>query len=141
VPKGTRATYHILPTDHSHAMRYPSGDLAILSAESYDDGRKRHLSSGKTQIAVTEVVVQNSQEGSTRKRRKTASPDAAGEEEETKRSRGRPRLEPKDETAQDVSHSFVLRSLPVRGCRALDMSALHQCPNNVYPSDRALTAS
>jgi len=84
-------------------MRYPTGDLAILSAESYDDGRKHRRSTGKTRVTVADVVTQGSEDGSSRKRRKTSSPDAVGEEEEKKRSRGRPRLEPKDETAQDVS--------------------------------------
>ncbi|KAB5518863.1 hypothetical protein GE09DRAFT_1230312 [Coniochaeta sp. 2T2.1] len=97
-------------------MRYPAGDLAILSAESYNDGLKHHASASvlsssaaavraRKTTAVVDVaaVAQESQhDGPARKRRKTASPDAGGEDaEEKKRSRGRPRLEPKDETAQD----------------------------------------
>ncbi|KAH8902093.1 hypothetical protein BR93DRAFT_367852 [Coniochaeta sp. PMI_546] len=90
-----------IPTNQPRAMRYPTGDLAILSAESYDDGR-RHLASRKTEKTVAEVVVTpDTLNGPARKRRKASSPDVAGEEEEKKRSRGRPRLEPKDETAQD----------------------------------------
>ncbi|OIW25422.1 hypothetical protein CONLIGDRAFT_582840 [Coniochaeta ligniaria NRRL 30616] len=82
-------------------MRYPPGDLAILSADSYDHGL-RHLSSGKAKKTVAGVVVtQEPPVNPARKRRKASSPDPAGEEEEKKRSRGRPRLEPNDETAQD----------------------------------------
>lgn len=99
-----------IPTNQPRAMRYPTGDLAILSAESYDDGR-RHLASRKTEKTVAEVVVApDTLNGPARKRRKASSPDVAGEEEEKKRSRGRPRLEPKDETAQDVSHFLCATS-------------------------------
>ncbi|KAB5543106.1 hypothetical protein GE09DRAFT_238302 [Coniochaeta sp. 2T2.1] len=108
----------ISSTNHQlfDAMRYPAGDLAILSAESYDDGLKHHASAsasssaaaaGKTRkttavVDVAAVSQESPHEGPARKRRKTASPDAGGEDaEEKKRSRGRPRLEPKDETAQD----------------------------------------
>lgn len=93
------------------AMRYPTGDLAILSAESYSDGRVRQLRSAivKTKKSRTALAIEDAEGAPARKRRKTASPDAAGEEEEKKRSRGRPRLEPKDETAQDVS---LLSSAP-----------------------------
>lgn len=92
-------------------MLYPTGDLAILSAESYDDGRK-HMSSGMTKMTLAGLVTvtQESQNRSQPKRRRTSSPDFAGEEEEKKRSRGRPRLEPKDETAQDVSRPLCARS-------------------------------
>lgn len=86
-------------------MRYRAGDLAVLNAESYEDGRRHDLSSDKTEITAAHVEHPESQGRSTRKRRKTVSPDAAGREEESRRSRGRPRLQPKDETAQDVSHS------------------------------------
>ena len=119
-------------------MRYPTGDLAILSAESYDDGRKHRRSTGKTRIksTVAGVVTQDSGDGPSRKRRKTSSPDAAGEEEEgeKKRTRGRPRLEPKDETAQDVSRpvcsssclTYVIdHGMPARS--ALQYDLLRQC--------------
>jgi hypothetical protein len=95
-------------------MRYSTGgDLAILSAESYHDGPLNSMASvmrTKKMGAGSPVSATESPDGPARKRRKTASTTddaaaaaAAGEEEEKKRSRGRPRLEPKDETAQDVS--------------------------------------
>jgi hypothetical protein len=82
-------------------MRYPPGDLAILSAEKYDDGIQ--LSSRNARKPAAGAMTGEAQEGPVRKRRKASSPHGAPEEEEKKRSRGRPRLEPKDETAQDVS--------------------------------------
>lgn len=84
-------------------MRYSAGDLAILNVESYEDGRKHHLAPGKTKMTVAHVENGETHDRSTRKRRKTVSPDVASKEDETRRGRGRPRLEPKHETAQDVS--------------------------------------
>ncbi|KAK3901896.1 hypothetical protein C8A05DRAFT_44556 [Staphylotrichum tortipilum] len=91
-------------------MAYPPGDLAILSAEVYDDSpafassarqpvtRKLALASGPSQ--------RGSAEGGPRKRARTQTAEDAAEpaeaEDDKKRSRGRPRLDTKDETAADT---------------------------------------
>jgi hypothetical protein len=84
------------------------GDLAILGAETYDIGVK-HPSASRTSkrgknTAATLTVSEIPEDAPPKKRRKASSSDDVGEEDESvKRGRGRPRLEPKDETAQDVS--------------------------------------
>ena len=97
------------------AMRYTSrDDLPILSAEVYPPGLAGLSYSGSTRAAKKPLPVRTSdatQEGP-RKRAK-AQPaqkkddEHHGEEEEKKRTRGRPRLDVKDETAADVSYSRV----------------------------------
>jgi len=94
-------------------MRYRGGELAILSAESYDDGRIKRTPAGgrKSKQQVTDFVVAEPEEGPVRKRRKASSEDGPGEEEDGRRTRGRPRLEPTDETAQDVSCASAFAGL------------------------------
>ncbi len=86
----------------SVAMRYSHGDLAILSAEIYTPGLP-HAATGPT-IRTRKAAARTSDDGP-RKRAKirpTSGPFER-EEEEKKRTRGRPRLDVKDETAADVS--------------------------------------
>ena len=78
-------------------MHYSQGDLAILSAETYDPGNKLPAA-----ISTSRKAAQPSQ--NSRKRKSSpfdSSPEQ--EEEEKKRTRGRPRLDTKDETAAEVS--------------------------------------
>lgn len=110
-----------LAPQHFDEMRgSQSGDLAILSAERYDDGLKYRSSHVATSAVVTRrskktagaVVTPAPDDGPARKRHKASPPDGTGEDDEKKRSRGRPRLEPKDETAQDVNVlSFIVFSI------------------------------
>ncbi|GJC79913.1 hypothetical protein ColLi_02751 [Colletotrichum liriopes] len=78
--------------------------LSILNAESYDDGMSnfhapRSLPSGKSRRVTGDEPVRS-------KRRAKAQSSEAGdlEEEEKKRSRGRPRLDTNDETAKDRAY-------------------------------------
>ncbi|KAH8666884.1 hypothetical protein BX600DRAFT_283889 [Xylariales sp. PMI_506] len=71
-------------------------DLAILSAEQYEDGHgPRRASGGKTRKSSLE------DEAPAPKKRTRAQLSEDGEADEKKRSRGRPRLDPKDDTAQE----------------------------------------
>ncbi len=82
-------------------MRYPQGDLPILSAEVYESGLAPS-STGRKTAARKAHVSRDSEEG-TRKRARTQPTETSEPEDEKKRSRGRPRLDTKDETAADVS--------------------------------------
>lgn len=87
-------------------MRYASGDLAILGAESYDVAIKHpsaQRASKRSKKTAAATVTEVSGDDPPRKRNRLSPADGVDDEEEKKRSRGRPRLEPKDETAQDVS--------------------------------------
>ncbi|KAM7190775.1 hypothetical protein V8F20_009571 [Naviculisporaceae sp. PSN 640] len=91
----------------------PSGDLAILSAETYVEPGLSFLPSPPSTTSTgnssrKKIASGSGNEGtsSSRKRLKRTSPeegsvDREGDEEEKKRSRGRPRLDIKDETAAD----------------------------------------
>ena len=86
-------------------MRYPQGDLAILSAELYDDSpplgpAKRGAAARKKQSLASSS--HGSEEGP-RKRARAQAVEASEHDDEAKRARGRPRLDTKDETAADVS--------------------------------------
>ncbi|GKT52335.1 uncharacterized protein ColSpa_12516 [Colletotrichum spaethianum] len=79
-------------------------ELSILNAESYDDGTSkfrapRSLPSGRSRKVTRD-------EPTTSKKRTKAQSSEAGEleEEEKKRSRGRPRLDTNDETAKDRAY-------------------------------------
>ncbi|KAK0707362.1 hypothetical protein B0H67DRAFT_494801 [Lasiosphaeris hirsuta] len=82
-------------------MRYSQGDLAILSAEIYTPGLP-YSAPGRPAVTKKTPPTRSSEEGP-RKRAKRQSPEEAvePEEEEKKRTRGRPRLDAKDETAAD----------------------------------------
>jgi len=84
-----------------------TAELAILSAERYDDGARSRT------IRLTRKVspTQEADDGSVpRKRaRGPTKEDADGAEPENKRSRGRPRLETTDETPAEVSSTVLLR--------------------------------
>lgn len=94
-------------------MRYTArDDLAILSADIYPPGLTGLSYSGSTRSSKKGLPVRTSdatQDGP-RKRAKAQPPapqkkdDHHGEEEEKKRTRGRPRLDVKDETAADASY-------------------------------------
>jgi hypothetical protein len=90
-------------------MAYPPGDLAILSAEVYDDS-PAFASAGRPPVTRKPPSAPGpSQRGAAegpRKRTRTQTAEdaeAAEGEDDKKRSRGRPRLDTKDETAADVS--------------------------------------
>lgn len=98
-------------------MLYTSGDLAILGAESYNPGNTHPSStrvSKRPKKSTTATVTDTSHDDAPRKRRKASQSDDAGEDGEKKRSRGRPRLEPNDETAQDVSSVYLSYSRKTR---------------------------
>ena len=81
-------------------MRYPAGDLAILSAEVYDGGPA--MSVAPRRMAPTRKPSARGPDDNPRKRPRTQAADAP-EPDERKRTRGRPRLDTQDETAADVS--------------------------------------
>lgn len=84
------------------AMRYPQGDLAILSAETYTSGIP--FPTPRSPVAKRSKAPSRPAEDGPRKRaRVQPSGDGTGQEEDKKRTRGRPRLDVKDETAADVS--------------------------------------
>ncbi|KAJ4305982.1 hypothetical protein N0V88_000772 [Collariella sp. IMI 366227] len=81
-------------------MRYPHGDLAILSAEVYHENPDYGSPGRVGAIKVPTAMSQSAVEGP-RKRARTQDAQPEEPEEEKKRSRGRPRLDTKDETAAD----------------------------------------
>ena len=84
------------------AMRYPDGDLAILSAESYDDGSLIPFPDRPAPKTKKKTPPTTAGNDGPRKRTKRQSSDPDENEGDKKRSRGRPRLDMKDETAADV---------------------------------------
>jgi hypothetical protein len=107
-PQQSHAEFHV--SLDPFTMRYSSGDLAILGAESYDVGMKHpqaQRASKRSKKPAAATVTEVSEADPPRKRNRLSPADGVGDEEEKKRSRGRPRLEPKDETAQDVSSIVV----------------------------------
>lgn len=99
--EGNQSPSQTAPQDPS-SMRYPDIDLPILNAETYSDGYqfKGGLSSrqsGSNSPPTDDIPTQ-------RKRgRKNESVDENDIQEGKKRARGRPRLNPQDETAVEVS--------------------------------------
>jgi hypothetical protein len=96
--------------DQTGSMRYNQGDLAILSAEVYDDGGRfpaaRRAPQGKKKQQSPDNTTG---EDKPRKRAKVASPDSGEkDDEEKKRARGRPRLETTDQTPAEVSFARYL---------------------------------
>ncbi|KAI2778295.1 hypothetical protein F4815DRAFT_477892 [Daldinia loculata] len=80
-------------------MRYLHSNLAVLSAEQYDGGRyPRRPASKVNQKPNTAVVPANNAPNPRKRGRKSADRELDSPAEETKRSRGRPRLETKDQT-------------------------------------------
>ncbi|KAK4236190.1 hypothetical protein C8A03DRAFT_17134 [Achaetomium macrosporum] len=94
-------------------MHYPHGDLAILSAEVYDDGpgsgpSTRRVAARQSRPCPSSSSTSPGSEEGPRKRARTGATDPVeGEEEQKKRSRGRPRLDTKDETAADTLEQRV----------------------------------
>ena len=86
-------------------MRYPGGDLAILGVETYPDPLvQAPARSRSTRQSHPNIAIQRSEEGGPRKRQRLQGADVGThEKDETKRARGRPRLDVSDETAADVS--------------------------------------
>jgi len=84
-------------------MRYPVGDLAILSAEIYTPGHGYGRPSMPKKTPPPPST-RGSEEGPRKRARVQPSIDSVErDDEEKKRARGRPRLDVKDETAADVS--------------------------------------
>ncbi|KAF3068300.1 putative bzip family transcription factor protein [Daldinia childiae] len=80
-------------------MRYLHPNVAVLNAEQYDGGRHPKRPSSKVNRKPNTTVVPTDNAPNPRKRgRKSADRELDGPAEETKRSRGRPRLETKDQT-------------------------------------------
>ncbi|KAH7380927.1 hypothetical protein BKA64DRAFT_647765 [Cadophora sp. MPI-SDFR-AT-0126] len=113
-----------IPTSQSHMSSNYSGtlgNLGILNAESYDDGRLAMSLGEKRQNGRTDQVIpfgvteasgeSHDEEGEksgkrTSRRKRTATEQASSkeiddEEEARKKARGRPRVDTKDETAAD----------------------------------------
>ncbi|KAK0673183.1 hypothetical protein QBC41DRAFT_215541 [Cercophora samala] len=91
-----------------HPMRYSQGDLAILSAEVYNPGFSYNASTNKQQVPKKARPAASNPDNSPRKRAKTqATGTEHGEEEEKKRSRGRPRLDVKDVSPKDRRRTQV----------------------------------
>lgn len=87
-----------------YAMRFSEGELPILSAELYGDDPV--FAAPKRLTAVRKKQTRSSSRGieeGPRKRKKTQVVETPENDDETKRARGRPRLDTKDETAADVS--------------------------------------
>ncbi|KAH6618215.1 hypothetical protein B0J18DRAFT_412620 [Chaetomium sp. MPI-SDFR-AT-0129] len=83
-------------------MRFSEGELPILSAELYGDDQvfappKRLPAARKKQVRSSSRGI----EEGPRKRKKTQPVETPDQDDETKRARGRPRLDTKDETAAD----------------------------------------
>ncbi|KAK4147390.1 uncharacterized protein C8A04DRAFT_9014 [Dichotomopilus funicola] len=89
-------------------MRFSEGELPILSAELYGDDRV--FPAPKRLPAVRKKQVRSSSRGieeGPRKRKKTQPVETPDQDDETKRARGRPRLDTKDETAADTLEKKV----------------------------------
>ncbi|KAK3316005.1 hypothetical protein B0H66DRAFT_534266 [Apodospora peruviana] len=85
-------------------MRYSQGDLAILSAETYDPGLPYLPASARHQVTKKSSQAHGSsvsQDGPRKRAKRQTAESADNDDEEKKRSRGRPRLDIKDETAAD----------------------------------------
>ncbi|KAK3492745.1 uncharacterized protein B0T23DRAFT_148662 [Neurospora hispaniola] len=84
-------------------MRYPGGDLAILGAETYPDPlAQTRARSRLTRQSRSTVASQRPEEGGPRKRPRLQEEEVGTrEKDETKRARGRPRLDVSDQTAAD----------------------------------------
>lgn len=100
--------------EESDTMRYPHrhDDLAILSAEvfpglPFSNNKNNQIKSASKRSQTTRKTPPptSSSDEAPKKRAKTrALANDEGEDEEKKRSRGRPRLDAKDESAADVSN-------------------------------------
>ncbi|KAI1473133.1 uncharacterized protein F4812DRAFT_454950 [Daldinia caldariorum] len=83
-------------------MRYSHVDLAVLNADQHDSGRSSKRPASKANLKANITVVPTSNASNSRKRgRKSTESEVEGPAEETKRSRGRPRLETKDQTPSE----------------------------------------
>ncbi|KAK0615304.1 hypothetical protein B0T17DRAFT_620093 [Bombardia bombarda] len=85
-------------------MRYPPGDLPILSAESYDPGHRLGPSSRSATMKLKkkQTNTDGDLDDGPRKRVKRQMQDRTEQhDDDKKRSRGRPRLDIQDETAAD----------------------------------------
>ncbi|EGO54209.1 hypothetical protein NEUTE1DRAFT_148609 [Neurospora tetrasperma FGSC 2508] len=84
-------------------MRYPGGDLAILGVEAYPDPlAQARARSRLTRQSRSTVTSQRPEEGGPRKRPRLQEEEVGTrEKDETKRARGRPRLDVNDKTAAD----------------------------------------
>ncbi|KAL2150627.1 hypothetical protein VTH82DRAFT_7190 [Thermothelomyces myriococcoides] len=85
-------------------MRYAEDDLPILSAEVYHEsptfGSPKRLAQSRRKLASSSLP-RGSEEGPRKRARTQASEVSGGRSDETKRARGRPRIDTRDETAAD----------------------------------------
>jgi hypothetical protein len=110
-------TYGVIESELAMAQ---SNNLRILNAESYDDGRKaagaRRTNKSKPELpfGIAEhprirldppLNAEEHELGPKRKKAKTENGSQDGEDGPKGKTRGRPRVSPKDETAADVSVS------------------------------------
>ncbi|KAK6956689.1 hypothetical protein Daesc_001968 [Daldinia eschscholtzii] len=92
----------VAPLPDVPPMRYSHADLAVLNADQYDDGRHTTRLASKTNLKPNVTVVPVDNASNPRKRgRKSPERELEVPAEETKRSRGRPRLETKDQTPSE----------------------------------------
>ncbi|KAI1801320.1 hypothetical protein F4811DRAFT_464713 [Daldinia bambusicola] len=91
-----------VPVTEVPAMRYSCANLAVLNADQYDSGRSSKRLASKANPKPNTIVVPASNASNSKKRgRQSTEREAEGPAEETKRSRGRPRLETKDQTPSE----------------------------------------
>ncbi|KAI1387174.1 uncharacterized protein F4822DRAFT_405660 [Hypoxylon trugodes] len=87
------------PVSQPAQMRYYHTDLAVLSAEQYNEGHYSRRSASKANLKPTATVVPVDNAPNPKKRgRKAVDEEQRDTAEEVKRTRGRPRLETKDQT-------------------------------------------
>ncbi|KAK8084203.1 hypothetical protein PG997_005474 [Apiospora hydei] len=86
-------------------MRVMSSDLAILSAESYDDGCRPHRAASNGPAMRKSISSAAGDKPIPKKRTRTQSSlDHDEPDEEKKRARGRPRLDTTDQTPQEAAY-------------------------------------
>ncbi|GAB1315604.1 hypothetical protein MFIFM68171_05814 [Madurella fahalii] len=82
-------------------MRYPQGDLAILSAEVYGSGVSLRPQEQLTAAKKTRNPASGNSEDGPRKRARIHQTESGSTEDGKKKSRGRPRVDAQDQTAAD----------------------------------------
>ncbi|KAK8131805.1 hypothetical protein PG984_008243 [Apiospora sp. TS-2023a] len=107
-------------------MHVMGSDLAILSAERYDDGRHAQRPAASNGTAMKKALSSGGGEKSVPKKRARKQPpvDQDEHDEEKKRARGRPRLDTTDQTPQEAGfflsvaiHGQKVWSVPVLTCQ------------------------
>lgn len=89
-------------------MRVMGSDLAILSAERYDDGRRAQRP-GSNGTPTRKAITSGGDKSAPKKRARKQPPvDQDERDEEKKRARGRPRLDTTDQTPQEAGFFLLL---------------------------------